>query len=168
MPLEFAASTSHLLAALAQPAGRQVTLRNLETKDVRGNVQAAIIRDDAGLPPTPQLLVAAFGSEPTWTSVSLSIGTLSANSIKTQRSYILPDESEVAVLETNWLVRFDVTLTGPRQVIEDGFDKGSADVVVPIQMWGRTWSKRKWDSFEVATVGSPVFASDASYLNASE
>ncbi len=151
---------SALLPLLAEEGGRAFTIAELESVRSLRWMMRNRLNDLAAQPDNLQELVKlAFGAPLRWSSISSSIQEPSLVEIPRQNIYRLNSGQEVAVIRTTWAAFVDVTLTGPRQLLEAGFREGLGAFIADVELWARRdptgeteFSLTGRDKFEVAAV----------------
>jgi hypothetical protein len=162
---------SALLPLLAQPGGQEFTIEELESGQALRWMMRNRLNDLAAQPDNLNSLVQmAYGAPLRWSGISSSVREPALFKIPHQNVYRLPTGQEVGVLRTSWAAFVDLTLSGPRQLVDAGFNKGLGAFVAHVELWARRnpdtleteFSLSGRDKFEVASIPSLPTMSDES------
>jgi hypothetical protein len=152
-PLHLILSTAALLESLAPSKGREIPFHTLfEAEGVQMEVRSTLWRD-IGLLPMNDLVASAFGRPLQWTGVGTLIEEATLASVLEQRAYELPDKRQVVVIQSLWTVWLTFRLSGPKDLIDAGFDEATTAIQVPAQIWATTDPKGGDIEWEVAGLG---------------
>ena len=156
-PLNFVRSLADLVAALAPDTGADVEHEAVAASEVvRQQVWAAVHNERGVSLPIDELLEARLGRRIRWSGVTWSLREPSLVRIESQRAYKLPDGRDLAIIETDWLIWVDIRITGPKDLVESGFDEQQAAVMAKAQIWTERDPTTNEMRFEVSSVGPLV------------
>jgi len=136
-PFTYVHEISALLPLLAQEGDGAFTVRELEglphlKEAMRSRLDAAM-----GFEITDRLVRSAFAAPLPWSGARTSVAEPTLWKIGHQAVYHLPTGQEVAVLRTSWMAFVDIGLTGPRHLLEAGFQEGQGSLIAEADLWVR-------------------------------
>jgi hypothetical protein len=132
--LSFVRSTAKLIDQLAVAIDSEFPSGELEKVPGLGD---RVSRAIAGEHPASldALLQSAFGQPVRWTSVSWRVEDAVLVRIISQRVYRIPDNREVAVIQSEWALSSSLTLNGPKEIVDAGFHHGTGRIKASVEIW---------------------------------
>jgi hypothetical protein len=131
--LVFVRSTAELIERLATQVDSELSLHELAmVPKIGDSVSRKVMSGFRSIEP---MIQSAFGQPVRWTGVAQRVEDAELLDITRQRVYRLPDQREVAVIDSQWSVMSEVTLSGPKEVVEAGFERGTGTVEASVEIW---------------------------------